>query len=334
MERSVMPSFSKAIMRYLDQLGVSMDPLLAEQINRYGNEQRLPMALQEALWQALEAHGDAELGLKIGLAFNPQSFDTLGFLLLSSPSLGAAVDSLIGYSPLIGEGGQFSKSHTPEGWRLTYHPDFTRACALRMEAILACVATGAGWVAGKSMEPVAVGFGHARKVSESAYRKVFGRARLNFDSPAYYLLFSDEDWHSKQREVSPALQAQMQMLAKQQLAQLKPKGIVEQVSVLLSRQPWLSRGQVAASLAMSERHLTRKLSEVGSGFKTLSDEIKKRRALELIREGGSSQGNLADYFGYADESAFAKAFKRWTGLGFREYKEAQQQNPSSDRDDG
>ncbi|WP_462157454.1 AraC family transcriptional regulator [Pseudoalteromonas sp. GB56] len=324
MNRSVMPSFSKTIMHYLDQLGVEVDKALQAQISQYGNDQRLPMALQDSLWQALEAHGDAELGLNIGLAFNPQSFDTLGFLLLSSPSIGAAVDSLIGYSPLIGEGGTFSKSHSSQGWHLSYKPDFCCAAALRMEAILSCVTTGAGWVAGQNIQPLEVGFAHAAMADEQAYRRVFGGAKLVFNASHYYLLYSDEDWHCKQREVSPALLAQMQELAKQQLAQLKPQSVVEQVNYLLARQPWLSRAQVAGSLAMSERHLSRKLADADSTFKALSEQVKKRRALELISAQNISQSSIADMLGYADENAFAKAFKRWTGMGFREYK---QQSP-------
>ena len=57
----------------------------------------------------LESHRIEGVGLKIGLSMLPQNFDSIGFLLLSSPSLSVAVDSLINYSPIIGEGGVFAK---------------------------------------------------------------------------------------------------------------------------------------------------------------------------------------------------------------------------------
>ena len=75
---------------------------------------------------------------------------------------------------------------------------------------------------------------------------------------------------------------------------------------------------------MSERHLNRKLAEHGVSYKNISDKIRKNLAEKLILQGNVNQANLAIYFGSADESAFAKAFKRWTGMGFKQYKENNQ----------
>ena len=86
---SVTPGFSKAILQILPNLGVSIDPALIAQINQFSSDSRLPMALQDALWQALTELDDNQLGLKIGLGLKPDSYDMLGFLLFSCPLLAA-----------------------------------------------------------------------------------------------------------------------------------------------------------------------------------------------------------------------------------------------------
>lgn len=318
---SVTPGFSKAILQILPSLGVSVDAALIAQIHQFSSESRLPMVLQDALWQALTDLNDNELGLRIGLGLKPDSYDMLGFLLFSCPTLGSAVDSLIAYSALIGEGGKFSKSHSEQGWRITFDTYFSQIIPIRIEAVLACVACGAKWISGAPIKPKVVAFTHPQQGLIEAYQAVFGDAKLLFDASSNYLIYHNDDWQLQQRSVNVAVQQQMQSLAEQQLKQLQPQSIVDKVRVILAKQPNLNRKQISSILAMSERHLNRKLAEQNTTYKTLSDEIRKAIAEKLIKQGNANQAHLALYFGYADESAFAKAFKRWTGVGFKQYKE-------------
>lgn len=321
METSVTQNFTRAIMRQLKHLGIQLSPQLKQQINQYDDASRLPMALQDALWQSLEDQNDSSLGLKIGLAMLPQSFDTMGFLLLSSPSLGEAVDSLVNFSSLIGEGGAFSKSHSKQGWKLCYEARFTAAASLRIEAILASSVASARWISGKDIAPVAVYLKHSRQADLALYERVFLGAQIHFGHNQNAIVYTDEDWNFKQREVNPAVHTQMLELAKQQLSQLKPKNFPAKVKALLTQQPWLSKAQIASILAISERTLSRKLLAENLSFQSIVHDIRKQHALEQVVKPGTTQASLADYLGYHDESAFAKAFKRWTGMGFRQYRQ-------------
>jgi len=318
---SVTKSLTQAILGQLDQHNIQLDPALKAQLDKCRTEPRLPMPLQDALWRTLDAQRQPGLGLNIGASMLPQHFDTIGFLLVSSPSLSRAVDSLVDYSPIIGEGGKFSKLYTQSGWQLRYDAHFTDAVALRIEAIFASISVGAHWVAGKRITPVQIKFKHAQQTDIAAYNKVFGHADIQFSQAYNAMVFSDSDWNINQREVNPAVQAQMLALAKQQLTQLQPQNVVEKVSLLLTNQPWMTRAQLAASLAVSERTLSRKLSHGGACYKTLAQNIRKQYALTQVNNHEVTQASLADYLGYSDESAFAKAFKRWTGLGFRAYRQ-------------
>ncbi len=326
MTASVTQSFTQAILNQLAQLAIPIEDKLLASIQQHKGEERLPLLLQDKLWLEVLRHGDKGIGLHIGLAMLPQNFDTMGFLLLSSPSLSVAVDSLIQYSPLIGEGGQFAKSRDKQGWAVRYEPMFTAAVDLRIEAIMAGIATGARWVAGKNITPVAVYFKHEQQATEAMYSRVFGEASVRFNQSQNAIVYDDDDWHFKQREVNPAIQAQMLELANQQLNQLTHHSFSDKVEALLTHQPWLTRSQIAASLAVSERTLLRRLQEADTNYLTMAQNIRKQHALNQIQKPEVTQASLAQYLGYNDESALAKAFKRWTGVGFRAYKEKVQQD--------
>lgn len=318
---TVTQSFSRAILEQLAFYNIQLAPALRQALADYADKTRLPLPLLDALWQTLESHVEPGAGLKIGRALMPQHFDTMGFLLLSSPSLSVAVDSLINYSPLVGEGGSFSKVHESRGWKVTYDARFTAALVLRIEAIFASIATGASWVAGKNITPIAVSFSHPQQTSLANYQQVFGEAQVAFNQPENAVVYAEADWHCKQRDVSEAVQTQMLELARLQLSQLTPQSFEDKVRTLLTNQPWLTRNQMAASLAVSERTLTRKLNRFGVSYQGLSQDVKKAYALQHICEAHITQAGLAEYLGYSDESAFAKAFLRWTGMGFRAYQQ-------------
>ena len=322
MAASVTKSFTQAILYQLEQQGIELPSELLSQLTQYQTDTRLPMPLQDSLWRYLEAHNRPELGLDIGAAMQPQYFDTMGFLLLSSPSLSVAVNSLVNYSPLIGEGGRFSKSHTQQGWQLCYHSLFTDAVAMRIEAIFASIAVGAGWVVGKKIKPVSVSFTHEQQTDITRYQQVFGSNPIRFKQKHNAIIYSDTDWHTRQRDVNPAIQSQILALARQQLSQLQPQkqSITHEVTTLLTNQPWLTRAQMATSLAVSERTLSRKLNKEGTSYQAVAQSVRKQLALTQAVKPDVTQASLAHYLGYCDESAFSKAFKRWTGLGFREYR--------------
>jgi AraC-like DNA-binding protein len=71
---------------------------------------------------------------------------------------------------------------------------------------------------------------------------------------------------------------------------------------------------VADSLNLSERTLRRKLAQEGLTYRTLLDDGRKARALELMMIGRQSIAEVTTETGFSDTRSFSRAFKRWTGL--------------------
>jgi len=81
--------------------------------------------------------------------------------------------------------------------------------------------------------------------------------------------------------------------------------------------------QVAAALHMSERTLRRRLAADGVTFRGLLDEIREQLAEEFLVTGGMSVAEVAQRLGYVEVSSFSQAFRRWKGVGPRDFRARQ-----------
>jgi AraC-like DNA-binding protein len=73
-----------------------------------------------------------------------------------------------------------------------------------------------------------------------------------------------------------------------------------------------TREAVAECLNLHPRTFQRRLEARGATFSRLLDEHRHALALDLLGRGTSSLAQVADMLGFADQSAFNQAFRRWT----------------------
>lgn len=69
---------------------------------------------------------------------------------------------------------------------------------------------------------------------------------------------------------------------------------------------------VARRMSLSKRSLQRHLGDRETSFKEIVDDIRRERAAKLV-EGGTKPSAVASELGFADPSAFFRAYRRWTG---------------------
>jgi AraC-like DNA-binding protein len=75
-----------------------------------------------------------------------------------------------------------------------------------------------------------------------------------------------------------------------------------------------SQSQIARRLGMSVRTLHRRLAEDGQSFQSLVSRARREAAETLLRADDHSLAEIAFLTGFSDQSAFTRAFKRWTGM--------------------
>ncbi|WP_430461422.1 helix-turn-helix transcriptional regulator [Thalassolituus sp. LLYu03] len=87
----------------------------------------------------------------------------------------------------------------------------------------------------------------------------------------------------------------------------------------------VSQEDVAGQLGISVRNLQRRMKALGTSYQILLDECRQTLAMKLIRDESVPLYEIAYMVGYAEPSAFYKAFRRWTGTTPGDYRLAQDQ---------
>ena len=84
---------------------------------------------------------------------------------------------------------------------------------------------------------------------------------------------------------------------------------------------------VADRLHLSPRTLHRRLDEEGSGFRAIKDAVRRDLALSRLTKTSRPIAAIAAELGYADASAFYRAFVTWTGASPEHFRKRLLQHP-------
>lgn len=148
------------------------------------------------------------------------------------------------------------------------------------------------------------------------YRKVFD-APIRFAASMDRLCFDTAEWDAPTASGDAALVMLLEEHARI-LAQRTPRsavGFAADVQKVIASQ--LPEGgsveEVARALNMSVRTLQRRLIESGTTFRQASESVMARLAEGYLADPKVSVSEVAFLLGFSEQSAFTRAFRRWTG---------------------
>ena len=311
-QTSVTLSYTQGILQAAERNGICLPSDLCQQATAQG---RTPMHIQDEVWEHYCAAADDSLaGLRLGLNLQVGHLDLVGMLLMSCETQGEALDLLLEYHPIVGEGGDFSLRHRGQHCLLSYEPHYQIRQRERVDAVLACVLTMARWVTGGHFEAEALQLTMPEPpAEEKALYENLLKVPVKFDQDGNALVFAPGLQATPLIQANKAMRDQLRLLADQMLAELERIGLSAQVQNLIREQPRWGKERIAEQLGMSGRHLVRKLQEEGTTFKLLRSRLLQKMAEEQLL-AGEPVSDVASALGFSDESAFSKAFKRWAGM--------------------
>lgn len=101
------------------------------------------------------------------------------------------------------------------------------------------------------------------------------------------------------------------------------EGYVIRIRNLLSATPfddWPVFGDLAARLRTTESTLRRRLESEGISFQEVKDDLRRDLAINLLCNSARPVEDIALELGFKENSAFYRAFKKWTGLSPGSYR--------------
>jgi AraC-like DNA-binding protein len=284
-------------------------------------ERRVPFGALFDVWaECMRTLNDPALPIAAAQRIRLEDYTVLGFATTTAPTFRAALGMVARYSNIVADGCRFTVVDDPThtGVRLAWERAGERSLGHRVanECAIAEALHVARQVLGARLAPLRVAFRHAAPASTAAHVAFFD-VRPHFGSSWEGLELPRELLDRVPRQANPPLAA---WLERQMASALAVRGsaatFAERVEQLVeqdlaSGEPDL--GRVARSLGVSERSLRRHLQKDDLSFRAIGESARRRRAESLLVAGEVTIDEVAFLTGYSETSAFARAFKRWSG---------------------
>lgn len=155
------------------------------------------------------------------------------------------------------------------------------------------------------------------------YEALF-RAPMSFSQPAGLLVFDKSDLLQKLPGSCPEIAQASDGIVINYLARLGKSDVIAGVTLKIIEflpDGDCTRAKVAKSLCMSTTTLHLKLSQRGTSFQQLLDETRKELAYSYMGQASRPVTEITFLLGFSDTSNFTRAFKRWSGLSPRDFRQ-------------
>ncbi|MBW1943521.1 MAG: AraC family transcriptional regulator [Deltaproteobacteria bacterium] len=270
------------------------------------------------MWRkATELIKDPCFGLTTAEFWHPSYLNALGYAWLASATLREAVLRLERYIHIISKLVELEVDETGEGLSvfLRYKPVLTHVKA-RTDAFFAVLMSMCRVNYGKSLDPISVSFIHDEPSCSGKYFEMF-RAPVYFGSDKNCLTLPGDKVDEPLEGYHPELARIHDQIIITYLASLEKGDIVNRVKSAVIKE--LPSGRItdeiiADKLNTSARSLQRYLRNEGTTFSKVCDAVRAELAKDYVRDQGMSLSEVAFILGFSEQSAFSRAFKRWTGL--------------------
>ncbi|MEW5868554.1 MAG: AraC family transcriptional regulator [Chloroflexota bacterium] len=279
--------------------------------------------------EAAHYTNDPYFGLHMGEFAEAGSWSILGYMMMNCKTLGKAFEKSARYARIIGNTIEARAELKLNNIRVIFFtpphaPKMSRHC---FEATLSSSVRMMRTLTGVHLSPLEVTFAYPQPPSTAEYERVFC-CPVRFGQKHNSMTLDMGILHTPILMANPSLLAHFEKYAQDFLDQVehkdaRPKEYTQAVTkIILARldDEALSIEKVAREMAVSVRTLQNRLEDEGVVFSDLLKDIRQRLAQKYLRENYSVE-QITYLLGFSEPSVFRKAFKKWSGITPREYRQ-------------
>jgi len=197
-----------------------------------------------------------------------------------------------------------------------YAPEIASIDAFVMAIIQLCRIAPADQFA-----PESIAFKRTNRHSLSTYEEALG-CPVTTDAENITIRFNRESLEKPLPGLNLELAKANDSVVEQYLASLDSLKVTTEVrGLLIALLPsgHTNQSRIAGHMHRSLSTLQRQLSQEGTSYQEIRDEMRRQLATAYVRESKLSLGQIAYMLGFSDQSNFSRAFRRWTGVPPREF---------------
>jgi AraC-like DNA-binding protein len=197
---------------------------------------------------------------------------------------------------------------------------------LSTEASLAATVVVLKQTSEKDIHPVEISLKHSPPEDMKSHNDAFN-CNLLFNQDDYYIAYHTADLNLRTARADELINSYLLSRVDEETNNItiSSSKIIPEIEELLRRalpSGIPSMDYLCEHLSMSRRTLTRRLKDNGVTFRDLIKKTQEDIAKEYLKKPEYSIGFIAFETGFSEQSAFNRAFKRWTGkspLDYRKY---------------
>jgi len=286
---------------------------------------RLPTSVVDiASRVAAERIVDPAFGLRAARCWHPSNLGALGHAWLASSTLRTALNRLERYNRILSEKATYRLEDAEKGLRLVFdsrRKDVALA-APGVDFALSILVDMCRMNFGASLRPLEVTLRRERPSQPAPWEHFYG-CRVQFGAQQDSFLLSRRDADLALPIANRQLAGTLDAVLAKQLAELDRSNVAARCKAALVER--LASGEspeedVARDLHMSRRTLQRKLAEADLTYQQLVDDTRRDLALRYVEDPGKSITEITFLLGFSGQSAFTRAFRRWTGRSPTDYR--------------
>lgn len=287
-----------------------LTPLLGEP-----DAERIPIEQLYAIWElSLEATKVRGLPVRVGKFASFDRYGAFGIAMYVSRDMNVALRRLIRYHDVLSDSGKWQQASEPDRVVIRWARETNGRLGAQManEQVLASFATVLRQVVGKP-QFVEVRFRHT--IEDDVDHRAHFECPIVYGAQEDAIVVTAATLDMKSTAADPHVERFMIAQLEASTGGAKPESHAMEVSRLLGE--LLADGlptieDVVEKLGTTERTLRRRLADEGTTYEQLLTGLQRERAIALL--GGTTPiALIAHAVGFADASAFSRAFRRWTG---------------------
>ena len=290
-----------------------------------GPAARLQTEKLSHLWQlAVERSRNPAIAVAQHQVARPAAFDVVGYTMMSCADLRGAFERLIRYLLILSDALTMTMTEEGDGYRIDFvlFGGDRPIPRQRIEFIFVTVVSFCRWITRSDLSPRSVELAYSGPVDQAPYRTAF-RCPVVFDASRNSLLFASADMNLALPTFNPQLAELHERFAGEYLRHFDHAQTSFRVREAIVRrlpdgEP--RRDEVAVELRMSERTLQRRLEEEKTSFVQLLDDTRRELADQYLGRLHLSLAQAAYLLGFADQSSFFRACRRWFKVSPGQYR--------------
>ena len=259
---------------------------------------------------------DPAIALSIAQCVNTANLGVLGYLLHACDSMGEALLKLMRYGKLImNDMDEIETQQIGVNIELQW-PQWSEGNEILLELGMAVMRQFSLQLAGQPLQMNYIHFMHDLMQDDKAHYEAFFGCKVYFNQPRNIMSFPVKNLKIPIEKPDKALLSILQQQAEEALKSLPSTDVFLQQAqrqlMGLCQQGEPNLTQLAERLHLSQRTLQRRLAQYDLSFQQLLDDVRQQLCRQYLQQQVSLR-DIAQLIGYSDQSAFTRAYKRWTG---------------------